>query len=120
MARVAVFVPDLLFGSAVLGSVRAAGHDAELLPNAERVRARAPGARVLIVDLTSEAAERVALVGELRESGALEGTSTLAFYSHVEVETRELAREAAFDRVVPRSRMAREGAALVGALVAES
>jgi hypothetical protein len=40
-------------------------------------------------------------------------TRTLAFYSHVDVATRERAERAGFDLVVPRSRMAREGAELV-------
>ena len=46
----------------------------------------------------------------------LDRTRTLAFYSHVEQETRERAEAAGFDLVVPRSRMAREGAALVSRL----
>ena len=41
---------------------------------------------------------------------------TLGFYSHVDVETKKRAEAAGFDRVVPRSRMAREGPALVEAL----
>jgi hypothetical protein len=40
----------------------------------------------------------------------------LAFYSHVEADVRQLALDAGFEMVVPRSRMAREGAALVAAL----
>jgi hypothetical protein len=42
---------------------------------------------------------------------------TLAFYSHVEADVRARATEAGFDLVVPRSRMAREGPALVERLV---
>ena len=41
---------------------------------------------------------------------------TLAFYSHVEQDVRERADAAGIDRVVPRSRMAREAAALVESL----
>ena len=44
----------------------------------------------------------------------------LGFYSHVEQDVRRRAEEAGFDRVVPRSRMAREPAALVEALVESS
>jgi hypothetical protein len=44
---------------------------------------------------------------------------TLAFYSHVEQDVRREAEEAGVTRVVPRSRMAREGPTLVGALLAE-
>jgi hypothetical protein len=41
----------------------------------------------------------------------------LAFYSHVDVAVRERAEQAGFELIVPRSRMAREGSALVSQLV---
>jgi hypothetical protein len=44
--------------------------------------------------------------------------SVLGYYSHVDKDTREAAEAAGVDLVVPRSRMAREGAALVEGLVA--
>jgi hypothetical protein len=47
-------------------------------------------------------------------------TRTLGFYAHVDVSARERAEEAGFDLVVPRSRMAREGAALVASLTGEA
>lgn len=64
---------------------------------------------VLVVDLTSDVSERIEEVRGCRLAGA----RTLAFYSHVEADVRERALGAGFDLVVPRSRMAREGAALV-------
>jgi len=116
VARVAAFIPDLLFGSNVLGALRAAGHEISLCADAAALAREAPGAAVVVVDLTAEAAERLAAIERLRAGGGLEGARTLAFYSHVEVETRALAVAAGIDRVVPRSRMAREGPALVAAL----
>ena len=41
----------------------------------------------------------------------------LGFYSHTDVETRQKAERLGFDLVVPRSRMAREAAALVESLL---
>jgi DNA-binding response OmpR family regulator len=117
--RVVAFVPDLLFGSNVLGALRAAGFEAELCGDEERARDAAAGADVLVVDLTADAPRRAALVGALRADGALEATRTLGFYSHVEADTRALALESGFDQVVPRSRMAREGPALVARLAGE-
>jgi hypothetical protein len=81
------------------------------------VRAALAGADVLVVDLTAEPAQRAALVEALAAEGRLEGIRTLAFYSHVEADTRALAEAAGFDVVVPRSRMAREGGRLVGGLL---
>jgi hypothetical protein len=101
MARVALVCPDLLFGSNVEGALRAAGHDVK--------RHDDPSALghpdVLVVDLN-------AMVPE-----PLEGVPAVGFYSHVDQDTRHRAEAAGFDVVVPRSRMARETAAVVeGAL----
>ena len=108
MARVVALVPDLLFGSKVQGMLVAAGHDVELVPTASAARARAAEASVVVVDLTA---------GDVDAEGIVGVAPTLAFYSHVEADVRERAEQAGYDLVVPRSRMAREGADLVGRLV---
>jgi hypothetical protein len=113
VARVVAYVPDLLFGSNVIGMLRAAGHVAVLAPDAERLEREGPGSDLVIIDLTHEAPERVAAVAAVD----LVGARTLAFYSHVEADTRALALEAGYDQVVPRSKMAREGPQLVAGLV---
>jgi hypothetical protein len=101
VARVALLCRDLLFGSKVEGSLMAAGHEVV----AVRQPAEASSADALVVDLTEEPEARAAL-------GGLD-VPTLGFYSHVDQETRRRAEAAGFDRVVPRSRMHREAAALV-------
>lgn len=117
MARVVAFVPDLLFGSQVQGALQAAGHEVELVADESGGRGAPAGADVLVVDLTAEPARRAAVVEALTAEGRLAGVRTLAFYSHVEADTRSLAEAAGFDVVVPRSRMAREGGALVNRLL---
>jgi hypothetical protein len=122
VARVLALVPDLLFGSRVQGALAAAGHDVELIGDAPRLRERlsaeephvegAP-AEVLVFDLTDARLDGASIRESLATSGLLDGVQTLAFYSHVDAAVGERAREAGFDLVVPRSRMAREGAALV-------
>jgi len=104
MARVALLCPDLLFGSKVQGALRTAGHEVV-----------APGAPadLLVVDLTADVEHRL---GSVRNAEV----PTLGFYSHVEQDVRRAAEEAGIDRVVPRSRMAREGAALVEQLLEKS
>ncbi len=104
VARVVAFIPDLLFGSHVVGALSAAGHETMLVSTLDDL----PDADVLGVDLTVDAPERVQAVHDASTSAR-----TLAFYSHVEADVRALAVQAGFDLVVPRSRMAREGAALV-------
>jgi hypothetical protein len=114
VARVVAYVPDLLFGSNVLGMLRAAGHEAVLVAGEDQLRAEGPGSDVVVVDLTADAPQRAAFVRSLDLAEA----RLLAFYSHVDADTRRLALEAGFDRAVPRSRMAREGPALVAELCA--
>lgn len=114
MARVVAVFDDLLLGSNVLGMLRAAGHEAALAGGPDQ--ASVDGADVLVVDLGSSGFDGVALVEGLRAGGELGGTRTLGVYSHVETETRRRAQDAGFDLVVPRSRMAREGPALVARL----
>jgi hypothetical protein len=117
VARIVALIPDLLFGSQVQGRLAAAGHDIELIGNEERVGERLAGAALLVVDLTQDL-DGAALVRTLSEQGTLAGVRTLGFYAHVDPAVRERALQAGFDLVVPRSRMAREGAEIVGQLVA--
>lgn len=113
MARVVAYIPDLMFGSQVQGALRAAGYIVELVGDEDRLRQAVGGAQALVVDLTVDPAQRSAMVESLSSEGLLDGVRTLAFYSHVEVDTRARAQTAGFDLIVPRSRMAREGAPLV-------
>jgi hypothetical protein len=108
VARVVAFVPDLLFGSKVQGMLAAAGHEVDLVSTADAARERVSGASVVVIDLTA---------GEPDVDGIVGAVPSLAFYSHVDTEVRARAEEAGYDLVVPRSRMAREGADLVGRLV---
>jgi hypothetical protein len=101
VARVALLCPDLLFGSKLQGALRAAGHEPV---------AAGEAADVLVVDLTDDADARI-------QQAAAAGVPRLAFYSHVEQDVRRRAEEAGIERVVPRSRMAREAAALVESML---
>jgi hypothetical protein len=96
VARVVALSTDLLLGSRVEATLRAAGHEVTLAPSLQE--APLEDVDLLVVDLDAENPE--ALVGL--------GVPVLGYYSHVEVATREVAEAAGVDRVVPRSRMARE------------
>jgi len=118
MARVLAHVPDLLFGSKVQGMLAAGGHDVSLVGSEAAVREQIGSSDVLVVDLTADDVAGIALLEGLKDADAVGATRTLAFYSHVDVDVRTRAVAAGFDQVVPRSRMAREGSALVDRLVA--
>jgi len=116
MAHVVAFIPDLLFGSHVQGALLADGQTVELTGDPEAVAGALAEANVLVVDLTDADYGGVSLVEALSAQELLLGVRTLAFYSHVDVEMRARAEQGGFDMVVPRSRMAREGPALVAGL----
>jgi hypothetical protein len=111
VARVVAFVPDLLFGSSVMGALQAGGHDPVLVSAPDQLEGALAGADVLIVDLTHDVDVRIAATRDA-------DVKTLAFFSHVEVDVKALATTAGFDLVVPRSRMARATALLVDELLA--
>jgi CheY-like chemotaxis protein len=124
MARVLALTADLMFGSRLQADASAAGHELELLGEESRLGERladraAPTPALLIVDLTDDRLDGAAALESLRSAGALGSLPSLAFYSHVDVAVRERAEQAGFDLVVPRSRMAREGAALIRRLIAD-
>jgi CheY-like chemotaxis protein len=111
VARVLAVFDDLLLGSNVLGILTAGGHEAHIGADPEHV-----DADVLVVDLGSASFDGIELVERLRAAGELEGTATIGVYSHVHHDVKLRAEAAGYDLVVPRSRMMREGSALVDAL----
>jgi hypothetical protein len=119
MPRVVAFIPDLLFGSRVQADLSAGGHTVDLIGDEDRVSGALAGADVLVVDLTDEPSRRAGLLQSLPPED-LQDIRTLAFYSHVDVDVRRLAESVGFDLIVPRSRMAREGADLVAGLLSST
>ncbi len=122
MAQVLALISDLLFGSQVQGMLASAGYDVELavdMAQAEKGLAGIGGQTrpvVLVIDLDSAQFDAVEFVRDREAAGALAGTRVLGFYPHIDVDSRRSAEEAPFDLVVPRSRMAREGASLIAGL----
>ena len=96
VARVLSISSDLMLGSKVTETLRAAGH--EVVSSAAIEETTWDGIDLIVADLDVENPE--ALVGL--------GMPVLGYYSHVDVETKEAAEAAGVDLVVPRSRMARE------------
>jgi hypothetical protein len=114
VARVVALLPDLLFGSKVQGMLAAAGHDVTVVGSADAVLEQDGDAELVVVDLCEDAPARIATLASV----AGDRVKVLAFYLHTDVDTRVGALAAGFDVVVPRSRMAREGAALADGLLA--
>jgi len=119
MARVAALIPDLLFGSKVQSALEGAGHEVDLITGALEAWDEIGGIDLLVIDLTSPDIDGIELFESLATGGELHDVRSLGFFAHVEPEVRKRALQAGFDLVVPRSRMAREGAQLVAGLLAE-
>ena len=105
MARVLSIATDLMLGSKVQETLKAAGH--EVVASGSIEESTWDGIDLIVADLDAENPE--ALVGL--------GMPVLGYYSHVDVETKEVAEAAGVDLAVPRSRMARELPALVEGLL---
>ena len=108
---VVLLTQDLMFGSKVEGMIREANAVAVLAQTPEAALREASVSQLLIVDLTADAFDGKSAV-------ATDPVPTLGFYAHTDDETRAAALEAGFDKVVPRSRMMREGVQIISALIA--
>ncbi len=119
--RALALTADLMLGSRLAADAAGAGMELELVASASALRERlasAGDASLLVVDLTDSGLDGAALVAALRAEGLAAGTRVLGIYAHVDAAARERALQAGFDLVVPRSRMAREGAALLARMSA--
>lgn len=110
MARVLAVVEELMLASRVEGALGLAGHQVTLRPQLPAsTDAAAERFDLIVCDLDAVAPEAVAARPE----------PAIAFYSHVDVESRERALAAGLDLVVPRSRMSRELPNLVERLLGD-
>lgn len=101
---------DLLFGSRLQADFTAAGHEVTLGPRADAA------AQAIVADLTHDADARLTELES--EPGGPPRPPVLAFFAHVEPDVRERALAAGVELAVPRSRIAREGPALLASLLA--
>jgi CheY-like chemotaxis protein len=113
MARIALLCPDLMFGSRVEEALRAAGHDVTRYSGEDMARAAVDVSDALVMDLDADEFDAPMLVESMRFGRELDGIVTIGFYPHVNKELRRRAAEAGVEVIVPRSRMAREAAAVL-------
>lgn len=109
--RVVLLSDDLMFGSKVERMIRDAGAQPVLAAGPDAVRDAGDTTALLVVDLVTDAFDGIAAIGDA-------GVKTLAYYAHTDDDVRRAALEAGCDRVVPRSRMMREGSLLIGEMLA--
>jgi hypothetical protein len=97
---VLVVCGDLIFTTKITGTAQALGLIARVVPNGDSVAGNSEVSK-LIVDLNAGGTSREQLE-RMREEFPTP-TTLIAFGSHVDVDRLRDARQAAFDRVMPRS-----------------
>ncbi|MDP9383112.1 MAG: hypothetical protein M3Q29_23825 [Chloroflexota bacterium] len=107
--RILALAPDIFFGVRLADSARSLGYElrrvATLDALLEELSRSNPA--LVVVDLSTG-------TGRLEEVAINAGDARLvAFGPHVDAESRQAAKDAGFHEVVPNSRLAREGAALL-------
>jgi hypothetical protein len=103
VAKIVAVVSDLMLASRVSESLKAAGHEVSVVPSLPNPLE----AEAIVCDLDTADIATVASAP----------VPTLGFYSHVDIETKKASEAAGIDRVIPRSRMARELPDLVAGLL---
>ncbi|MBA2363253.1 MAG: hypothetical protein H0V86_06980 [Chloroflexia bacterium] len=101
--------PDVFFGARLSDSAHTLGYTLRRVSTPEELLAALAVSQspLVIVDLSHGA-------GHLPEIATAAGRARLVAYGpHVDTESQRAAREAGFHEVVPNSRLAREGAALL-------
>ena len=103
--RVLAAIDDMIFAAKVKGTAGATGVEVEFvksLPAALESARREPPS-LIICDLHSEKCDPMELARQLKADEALKGIPLVGFFSHVNIELKQSAEEAGFDRVLPRS-----------------
>lgn len=63
---------------------------------------------LIICDLHSQKIDVIQLARQLKAAEATKGIPLLGFFSHVQIELQREAKDAGFDRVIPRSVFAKD------------
>jgi CheY-like chemotaxis protein len=107
-------VPDLYMSAKIREAAEAAGVSIETCDLGKAfaaAKARRPD--LVVLDLQADG-DPLALVSRLRDEGGLGRAEIVGFYRHVDTATRDAARTAGLDHVLPRSEFVRRLPALLG------
>jgi CheY-like chemotaxis protein len=111
VGRVLLLSRDLMFPSSLAGQLEAAGIETQIAADPAAAGELVAG-DLIVVDLTAGDYEPASVVAQLAP-----GVRSAAFFAHVEPQVRDSALAAGVEHVYPRSRVAREGAALAATLL---
>ena len=106
--RVLAAVPDMFFAAKIRGTAEALGVEIEFARTVEAAieKGSANTPSLVVADLHALTPDPFALAERFKSDERLRAVPLLGFCSHVETELQERARQAGFDRVLPRSAFA--------------
>ena len=109
---------DLFFAAKIRGTGEQAGVKVTFARSVDGLLeiARRDPISLIIVDLHTQKMDPIALAASLKGDEQLRSIPLIGFFSHVQVELKEAATAAGFDRVMPRSAFVNQ---LVGILSAD-
>lgn len=111
MAQILALVDDVFFQAKMLETARHSGVEMKSFASGEALLAELERAapKLVVIDLNARQAP-VETIAALRSHPAQ--TPVIAFFSHVQTEVAQRAREAGCDEVLPRSKFSRDLAAI--------
>jgi len=103
-------VDDLFFASKIRGTAEQIGVTTSFPRTADAVFESAAQDKpsLILCDLHSQKIDAIELVRNLKADEKTRDIPTLGFFSHVQMELQRTAKEAGFDRVLPRSAFAEQ------------
>lgn len=105
MRAIIIAVEDMFFAAKIRAVAEALNIPLRFAKNNEDVMsaAREENAALVICDLHNARLDAFKLAREIKEDERLQKTRLLGFFSHVQTELLQKAREAGFEEVMPRS-----------------
>jgi CheY-like chemotaxis protein len=116
MAALVAFMDDLLFLSRIREAAKGPGVEVRPARNLDQLKAGAPGAGLVLVDLDSQRLPTGEALAALRSDPELAGLNVVGFFSHVHAERAAAAKQAGVTRVLARSAFVQELPGLVAGL----
>ncbi len=113
--KILALVDDLFFSAKISNTALHCGVTVEVLSSLESLLLEAKSCRpaMVIVDLNGKASRPLEAVQALKSDPVLAKIPMIAFYSHVQTELMNQARQAGCDNILPRSAFSRNLAAVL-------
>jgi len=108
--RIVAVVDDLFFAAKIRATAEALGVPIEFARDADVLfeTARQEPPAIILFDLHAQRLDPFALGARLKADDALRDVPLVGFFSHVQTELQQRARQAGFDRIMARSMFVKE------------